>query len=290
MDFNLSEHCNDDGSFIDPAALRTLAGPEYAESKAFDDIKDFRSLVKVHADTKSALGKKLDNVIQKPAADASDEDKAAFRTSLKTELGAVKSGAEYEFNRPAELPAGMHYDEAFEAQAREMLAAAGIPKDEAKAIYDGYSNYQIARYNAAAEAETKQIKADDDQLRTDWAGEKMTVNPRLAFAAMKELGAEAFPRLWNDRTEADGSVFKGLESRLKEANIFDSPGDLDKWRSCGVETSMLRLYSVIGQKMVGAKMLTGDGTGKKTTTVGGKEITEAQQNEVEAVNAQTKWE
>lgn len=289
MDFNLSEHCNDDGSFIDPAALRTLAGPEYAESKAFDDIKDFRSLVKVHADTKSALGKKLDNVIQKPAADASDEDKAAYKASLKAELGAVKSGAEYEFTRP-ELPAGMHYDEAFEAQAREMLAAAGIPKDEAKAIYDGYSNYQIARYNAAAEAETKQVKADDDQLRTDWAGEKMVVNPRLALAAMKALGAEAFPKLWNGWTEADGAEVKGLEVRLKEAKIFDSPGDLAKWRACGVDTSMLRLYCVLGQKMVGAKMLTGDGTGKPTVKVGGKEITEAQQNEVDAVNAQTKWE
>jgi len=289
MDFNLSEHCNDDGSFIDPAALRTLAGPEHAESKAFDDIKDFRSLVKVHADTKSALGKKLDNVIQKPAADASDEDKAAYKASLKAELGAVKSGAEYEFTRP-ELPAGMHYDEAFEAQAREMLAAAGIPKDEAKAIYDGYSNYQIARYNAAAEAETKQVKADDDQLRTDWAGEKMVVNPRLALAAMKALGAEAFPKLWNGWTEADGAEVKGLEVRLKEAKIFDSPGDLAKWRACGVDTSMLRLYCVLGQKMVGAKMLTGDGTGKPTVKVGGKEITEAQQNEVDAVNAQTKWE
>jgi len=289
MDFDLSQHCNEDGTFINPAALRTLAGPEHADSKCFDDVKDFPSLVKSHADTKSALGKKLENVIQKPSADASEEDRTAYRASLKTELGAVKSGAEYEFAR-AELPAGMPYDEAMEAQFRELFAKTGTPKDEAKQIYEAYSAYQIAKHNAAAVAEQNQIKDDDEKLRTDWPGEKMLVNPRLALAGMEALGAEAFPRLWNGWTEADGTVVAGLEARLKKAKIFDSPGDLAKWRACGVDTSMLRLYCVIGKKMVGAKMLSGDGAGKKPAMVGGKEVTEAQQAEVDAVNANTKWE
>ena len=287
--FDLSQHFNNDGTVnADGPGLATLAGDEHKETKCFDDIKDIQSFAKSHADTKSALGKKLENVIQKPAADASDEDKAAYRTSLKDELGSVKSGAEFEFTRP-DLPKGMHYDEAMEAQFRELFAQVGMPKDEAKVLFDAYSKGQVDRYNTAAEAEQNQIKADDDQLLVDWPGEKMIVNPRLAFAAMKALGAEAFPRLWNGWKEADGTVIPGLEARLKEANVFASPGDLTKWRACGVDTGMLRLYCVIGAKMVGAKVLTGDGAGKNVTTLGGKEVPEAEQAEVDAVNAKTNW-
>ena len=288
MDFNLSEHCNDDGTFINPANLRTLAGTEHAETKCFDDMKDFPGLVKFAAETKSAYGKKLENVIQKPAADASDEEKAAYRASLKTELGAVKSGAEYEVTRP-DLPKGMYYDEALEGKVRDLLAKAGVPKDEGKAIFDGFNNHQLARHKALAEAETRQIEADDNQLRADWPGDDMVVKPRLAFAAMQALGAEAFPKLWNGWKEADGSQIEGLEARLKKAAIFDSPGDLAKWRECGVDTSMLRLYSVIGERMKVGNVLTGDGLGKPAVMVGGKEISEAQQAEVEAVNANTTW-
>jgi len=289
MDFDLSEHCNDDGTFINPAALKGLAGPEHAETKCLDDVKDFSSLVKFAVETKSAYGKKLDNVIQKPGKDASDADKAAYKASLKAELGAVKSGAEYEFARPEKLPAGMGYDEAMEAQFRELFAKTGMAKDEAKQLYDAYNEYQVARYNTAAAAEQQQIKADDDQLRVDWPGEKMLANPRLAYQAMAALGAEAFPKLWNGWTEADGTVIQGLDARLKESKIFDSPGDLAKWRACGVDTSMLRLYSVIGAKMVGAKMLTGDSAGNKTAMVGGKEISEAEQAQIDAANANTDW-
>ena len=289
MDYNLSDHFNEDGTVnADGPGLASLAGEEHAGTKCFDDIKDIQTFVKSHADTKSKLGKKLENVIQKPAADASDEDKAAYRASLKTELGAVKSGAEYEFTRP-ELPAGMRYDEVMEGHFRELFAQTGMPKDEARQIYDAYNKYQIGLYNDAAKEETRQIKTDDEQLRTDWPGAEMTVNTRMAFMAMQEIGAEAFPKLWKGWTEDDGTEIEGLEARLKKSGIFDSPGDLDKWRACGIDTSMLRLYCVLGKRMQAGKVLTGAGTvGGKTT--GGKEITEAQQAEVDAVNAQTKWE
>ena len=288
MDFNLSEHCNDDGTFINPAALKSLAGPEHAETKCFDDVKDFPSLVKFAAETKSAIGKRLENVIQKPGKDATDADKAVYRASLKTELGAVKSGAEYEFSRPV-LPAGMQYDDVLEGKVRDMFAKAGVPKDEAKEIFETFNNHQLAMHKAYAEAETRQIAADDDQLRKDWPGNDMVVKPRLAFAAMKALGADAFPKLWNGWAEADGSQIEGLEARLKKAAIFDSPGDLAKWRECGVDTSMLRLYSVIGEKMKAGNILLGDGAGRAPVMVGGKEISEAQQAEVAAVNANTDW-
>ncbi|HUT45544.1 MAG TPA: hypothetical protein VMX36_04630 [Sedimentisphaerales bacterium] len=290
MDFNLSDFFNEDGTInADGPGLSTLAGPDHANSQSYKDVKDCHSFVKAAFDTHAKVGKKLDNVIQKPGKDASDADKAAYRASLKAELGAVKSGAEYEFARPEKLPAGMGYDEAMEAQFRELFAKTGMAKDEAKQLYDAYNEYQVARYNTAAKAEAEQIKLDDDQLRVDWPGEKMLTNPRLAYQAMAALGAEAFPKLWNGWTEADGTVIQGLDARLKEAKIFDSPGDLAKWRACGVDTSMLRLYSVIGARMDGAKMLTGDSAGKKTVMAGGKEISEAEQAQVDAANANTDW-
>jgi len=280
MDFNVNDYVNEDGSFVDGADIKSLAGDEHKETKCFDDIKDFQSFVKVHADTKSALGKKLDNVIQKPGENATDEEKAAFRQSMKTELGAVKSGSEYEFTRP-DMPEGMFYDEQFESSMREMLAQAGVPKDEAKALYDGYNKMMIANYTKAAEDEGKREKAADEKLRADWPGTEMTVNTRLAHAAMQALGAEAFPELWSGFKDAEGKDVKGLEQRMKESGIFDSPGDLAKWRSIGVDPSMLRLYAVIGKRMQSGQVLTGEGT----TTGGGSEIPEDIKAKINAENA-----
>ena len=290
-EFNITDHFNTDGTVnADGPGLATLAGPEHADTKCFDDVKDFHSFIKSHADTKSALGKKMENVIQKPGENATDADKAAYKASLKAELGAVKSGAEFEFVRPT-LPAGMRYDEAMEAHFRDMFAQMGTSKEDAKLAFDGYNSYMIAQYNKAAEAEQKQIADGDEKLRTDWAGNDMLLNTRLAYQAMQTLGAEAFPTLWKNWKTGDGTEIKGLETRLKEARIFDSPGDLAKWRACGVDTSQLRLFAVIGQRMKAGNILTGDGTPgtPASKTPGGKELTESAQAEVDAVNAQTVW-
>jgi len=276
---DVNEFMNDDGSFIEGADIRSLAGPGHEETKCFDDIKDFSSLVKVHADTKSALGKKLENVIQKPGEKATDDERAAYKTALREGLGAPKSGAEYEFTRP-ELPAGMQYDEEFESGMRETLAQAGVPKDEAKVIYDAYNTKMIERFNKHAETEAAEIKAGDEKLRAEWPGEKMTVNTRMAYAAMQALGAKAFPELWSGFKDGEGKDVPGLEQRLKEAVIFDSPGDLDKWRACGVDTSMLKLYSVIGEMMQPGQVLVGDGVGKSTSG-----ISDAEKARINADNA-----
>ncbi|MCK5605435.1 hypothetical protein KAR91_26320, partial [Candidatus Pacearchaeota archaeon] len=98
-DVNIMEYIDETGKFGDgfAEAATAIAGESHKGSKVYDDVPDFDTLVKNYADTKSLVGKKLEGVIQKPANDASDEDKAAYRDGLLTELGASENPDDYKF-------------------------------------------------------------------------------------------------------------------------------------------------------------------------------------------------
>ena len=258
-EFDLSSHINGDGTFnADGPGLAVLAGPDHAESQSFKDAKDFPAFVKAAFDTHAMVGKKMDNVIQKPADDASDADRAAYRKTLNSERGAPKTGAEYEFTRLE----GLGYDDAKEAEFREFCCRLEVPRDTAKEMWDFYHNGIKSTAEANAKSEETATEDAEKKLREDWPGEAMIEKPRLAYLAINEFGPELFGDMWEDFKGPSGDMVKGLKTMLKETGVYDSPGDLAKWRQCGIDSEQLRHYEIIGRRMKVGKTLTSDAGGK----------------------------
>lgn len=284
MPFDLSDHFNSDGTVnAEGPGLATLAGDEHKESQSYKDAKDFPSFVKAAFDTHAMVGKKLENVIQKPGENATDADRAEYRKILNAERGAAKDGAEYELTAVEGLP----FDKAKEAEFREFCCKGEVPKDTAKAMWDWYHDGQKVAHTAALEAETNAENTRIENLRTAWPGEKMIINPRFAYNALMAFGPKVYPDFWPDIKGEDGQVHKGLGTNLAESKVYDSPGDFEKWAKCGIGAEQLLLFAAIGEGMKSGSVLTteGAGGGKKSEN----EMTESQEAEVEACNANTNW-
>ena len=279
-EFNISDHFNSDGTVnADGPGLHTLAGPDHAESKCFEDVKDFQSLVKLTADTKSLTGKQakqIENSIQNIGENATDDEIAAHRSQLNKARGAPESGSEYEFARPEGVP----YNEKREAEFREFMFANEVPKDTAKTIWDWYSAIITGDHTDLKKTETDALDKQRETLRTDWPGQAMIEKPRLALNALMELGSELYPNIWKDFEGPSGQTIKGSKNRILDAKLGDSPGDLEKWFDCGFDTGQIRQLEVLGRRMQIKPLLNSEGGG----TGGASDIEQAQKNRINAEN------
>ena len=96
-----------DGKFTDTfrTGLHDMLGDEHRNNKhgeptkALDDMPDLQTLLRSHISLKKSFEAKSDGVINKPKEDASDEDKAAYNTGLRKELGFTGEVDGYKFNR-----------------------------------------------------------------------------------------------------------------------------------------------------------------------------------------------
>ena len=240
------------------AAARTAAGEGHEESKAFDDIPNLSALVKSYADTKSAYSKKLESTFLRPADDASDVDKAAYRDKLSTELGAPGDAKDYEFFKAEKLPEGMERSQDLEDKFRAVLFEHKASKTLVKALSQVFEEVSIESFNGMIEndkAETaKKTDAENQafedgctKLRADNPGDKLPVFCRTALAAINKFG------------DAD------LIAKLKEADMYTNATDLAKWREVGVPLNTLQLFGNIGAATIDAKVLGGGGGGGGTT-------------------------
>lgn len=226
------------GAFTDGfrSQLPTMVGEEHKDTKAFDDVPNLGTLAKNYAHLKSAYGKKMDNVIQKPGQDAKPEEVQAYRQGLLKELGVPDKPEDYEF---PELQEGETYDEnsrkAWAAKFKEI----GVPKDMAKGLISAFHEQQRLQYAAIQKA------FDDDctALTKDWPGETGTKNLRIAALALREFAAD------------------DLKKAMTEAKLFDKPDDLKAWAKVGVTPSQLRVWKNIGERALGARALAGEGGG-----------------------------
>lgn len=276
--FDISEHFNSDGSINpDGPGLHTLAGPDHADSQSYKDAKDFPSFVKAAYDTHAMVGKKLDNVIQKPGGNATEDETKAYRTTLNKARGAPESGSEYEFPRPDGVP----YNEKREAEFRELLCKGGVPKDTAKMIWDWHNGNMVTDHTAGKEAAATAETVKQDKLRIDWPGDAMIEKPRLAYNAIQELGPDLLPDAWEDFKGPDGNTIKGIKSMMAEEKIYDSPGDLAKWNKIGISVDTLKYYEVLGRRMQIKPLLTSEGSAGSGSL---SDTEEAEKNRINAEN------
>ena len=242
MPENIMDHIDAEGKFGEgfKSAAISIAGEDHKDTKVYDDVLDFNTLVKNYADTKSLVGKKLEGVIQIPKDDASDEDKSTFRSDLLTRLGASDKPEDYVLPKAEEL----EYDENAAKMFQALAVENKIPVDIFNKLAEGYTQMQVQQVKDCLATQQAQSETEFAQLNKDWPGDSMVENGRTVFAALMEFGDE------------------GLQKLVKDAKINDDPGNHQKWLELGFNAQQRRIWCNIGTKMKSAEHLEGAGEGE----------------------------
>jgi hypothetical protein len=220
-------------------ALPGMLGEDHKDFKGFDDTPNIQTLVKRWADDKSFVGKKLENVIQKPAQDATDEQKDEYTKALRAELGIPDAAENYVY---PELAEGEDYREGSKEYWSDIFKKLNISQEQATGLTNAL--HEMQRHNieadnkAATEAGEKQlgeqVKAIDDM----YPGEEKPAALRHALAFIDKYGTEA------------------LQGAVKEANLFDNH-DLKTWAPL-VNLDSLPLLVNAGKAMANNTMPPGE--------------------------------
>lgn len=245
-----------DGTFTEgfAGAIKTALGDGYADSKYFDDIHDLTALAKRGIDTRAKnteLSEQLKNPIRKPDETASDGDKAAFQRGLQVELGAGDSADKYMFGKPEDLPEGLPYNEESARLWAEFFNSKGVPVETARDIVKAVWDQAIAGHNAKMQAEKAKFDTDVTEIREKNQPDELKVLGRQAVDFVNAYGSAD--------TSTDGQVIKGLQTLVKEANLYESPDDFEKWLSVGIDPGQWTLMAKIAKDMQAGSQHMGDG-------------------------------
>jgi hypothetical protein len=257
----LHEHIGDDGAISDGfvAAIKTELGDDYAGTKYFDDFKDIVSLAKAGCDTRrknTELTQNAAGAITKPPDNATDEQKAAYMQSLRTELGASSDAAAYQFEPPTDLPEGMAHDPDGETKWAEIFRDAGIATESARQIVaklrQGAKEVFLARQRAEDDAHAAAVKVLTDANTPD----QLAVMGRGAALYLAKFGNQS--------------------NQEQVAALNAAPADFAAWRKAGFSPSQVKHMAGVADKMKAGVTLDG-GAGPKTP--------DAEQAERDFVNA-----
>jgi len=166
-------------------ALPGMLGDEHADFKDFENIKDMGTLVKNYANTKSAFSKKLENVIQKPGPDATDEQKTEYRNQLMEGIGAPKEVGEYKFERPS-LSEGRERNEEQEKGFADFCFQQRFTPEQAQSLVDYADKINATFDKTASEAEETRFTEQSQVVNDKWPGELLPKNVRMAIDFAKE--------------------------------------------------------------------------------------------------------
>lgn len=253
-----------DGAFTDgfSGAIKTALGGEYAESKYFDDIPDVTALAKRGIDTKvknTELSEQLKNAIARPGEMASDDDKAAFNRGLQVELGAGKTAEEYMFGKPENLPEGLPYNEESAKVWAEFFNSKAVPVETARDIVKAVWDQAIAGHNAKMQAEKAKFDTAVTEIRGKNQPEELKVMGRQVVDFVNAYGSADTPVKDASGQEVPSQKIKGLQSLVKEANLYETPDDFEKWLTVGIDPSQWTLMSRIGKDMQAGSQRAGAG-------------------------------
>lgn len=235
MPVNFTNALNEQGTFSTDfiTQLPSLAGEGHKDTKMFENTPDLPSLVKSYADTKSALGKKLENVIQKPADDASDEQKTEYHTQLLTALGGnVEKAEDYALTtKPEGWPEGLPFDEKLMEDFQTFFMEKHWPVGMAQESIAKYHEILLQRVDEQLKAEEKIFNDQVTARKADWKGDELTKKTRTAAKAMLQFSTK-------ERIE-----------KIKESKLLDNPTDFELWRNLYVVPDQVVVWANIGEAM-----------------------------------------
>ena len=200
---------------------------KYTEFKTGDDLmKGYDSLVK----------KMGQNPLVRPSDDASDEDKSAYISSLKKELGAPEDISAYEVSLPDTLPpevAGL-FDADRVDGFRQIALEHGMTKDGFNAMFDHYAKTTMTDFEAFNTGTQQAYDSAVKSMKEAW-GDKYDENVEKAkkFAekhAPDFLKDENLERYGNDPVilnmlanlaDRTGETFDGEPSGFADVSTAD---------------------------------------------------------------------
>lgn len=227
---------NDDGTFTEH-----FAGD--SKELSLERVPDLNTLKTRFTETKAKLDTKLENIIQKPTDKSTDEDRAAYRDTLLSELGAPKTIDDYDL-APAE---GVTHDEDLVNHFREFFFKNKIPADIAKSLVDEWDAYMGAVNKASQEAENAAFETAVSEFKSAHPGDKMTIATRIAAKALIQFGPE------------------DLAEDIKKGNLVAESSDLNKWRDINVYPHTLAMWENVGEAMKSDETITNEGLLKSGT-------------------------
>lgn len=229
---NETNFIDSDGNFTDDfASIKTeILGEEHKNSKVFDDVKDIKTLAKNYFFTKQAVGKKLENVIQKPGEKATDQEKAEYKAALLKEIGVPEKAEAYNIDL-SEIKDVVQFDDTDIAAIKEAAHKTGATQEVMDSILGTYKGIIAKQVQAQNEEKQRQFTEESAVLKKAWAGDAMMENPRLAFTAINQFCDDTFKDI------------------LKNSGVYSDPTNLDKWLKAGISPSQLHIWGNIGKRM-----------------------------------------
>ena len=211
----------------------TLTKEDGSPIKMFENTPSMKSLVKMAYDSKTALSKKMDNVIQKPGENATDEDIATYMGEIDAARGVPTEAQNYEFPlAEGETEETLYTPEHIEGY-KKFAHDNHIPAD----VFGKFVllNKQLAKQTEdhvkqqIADAETKVI----NELKEKNPGEGMVVAGKQVFNALSKF---------NKNNPA-------FLEKMKEAGVFENPSDMQRWKNAGVTPQNFQAWHGIAQEL-----------------------------------------
>jgi len=229
-----------EGNFDEEFVPTTILGEGYEDYDGLHNIKTISQLTKFAADNHRALSKKQENVIQKPAEDADDETKTAYKEQLKEAMGIPSGEAEYEFPDVE----GRKYQDGDKEFWGHTFKELNVSKDQAdgllKAFVEKTGADTEASQTTANEMAEKIMKEDVEAFDKMYPGEQKPEALRHVITAIEQFGTDT------------------LKKMVKDGNLFDNH-DLAKWADMMPLANLPFLVNV-GKKAANTTMPAGEAT------------------------------
>ena len=255
MSEQIMEHIGEDGVFAEGFAKTTIAelGEGYVETqergrcKILDDVHDIKSLAKVAIDSRrksNELDEAAKTAIKRPGENATDEEKAAHKKLLRTELGASTKVEDYAFGKPLNLPEGLPWNEEGAKKWAQYFCDEGWPVEMAREIVSAIHTEAIETFNKLQgtnkETFDTAVNVITDKSQPD---------------AIKEMGRLAFKYLDTWGSDEAKEAIKGM---------FEMPENFEEWNKRGIPPAQVEHMAKVAKDMQSGKTKFGDTTKTKT--------------------------
>ena len=163
-----------------------------------------------------ALLKAEGSMVTIPGEGAKPEEVAAFYSKL----GRPENVDGYKITKPADLPEGIPYDPAIEAEFKKFAHAQNLTASQAEKLYGWYYGL-VKNGHASEQARLEKAQGEAiDKLKTDW-GAKFDGNKEIAIRAFKSFGNEETAAL--------------LEKQIDGVKLGDHPAFIKWFHSIGTK-------------------------------------------------------